>query len=121
MAGAKLDVRALVAALDSKRRASGLSWRQVAIKAGVSQSTLTRMQQGKRPDVDTFASLIRWLGMAAEAFLRSESSRDRKESEPHPVALLSAQLRADREMSPKAREAVEDLIQAAYKLGKEIK
>jgi len=121
MAGAKLDVGSLVAALDSKRRAKGLSWRQLATDAGVSQSTLTRMQKGKRPDVDTFASLIRWLGMPAEVFLKSGNPRDKKASEPHPVALLSAQLRAEKEMSPKALEAVEELIQAAYKLGKEIK
>lgn len=121
MGEAKLDVRTLVAALDSKRRAKGLSWRQLANKAGVSQSTLTRMQQGKRPDVDTFASLIRWLGMPAEVFLRPENPRDKRDTEPHPLAVLSAQLRSDREMSPRALEAVEELIQAAYKLGKEIK
>jgi transcriptional regulator with XRE-family HTH domain len=121
MAEAKLDVGALVAALDSKRRAEGLSWRRLATKTGVSQSTLTRMQQGKRPDVDTFASLIRWLGIPAEVFLKSENPQRKKASEPHPVALLSAQLRAKREMSPEALQAVEELIQAAYKLGKEIK
>ncbi len=121
MAEAKLDVGALVAALDSKRRAMGLSWRQLATRAGVSQSTLTRMQQGKRPDVDTFASLIRWLGMPAEVFLKSENPKHKKASEPHPVAVLSAQLRARREVSPEALQAVEELIQAAYKLGKEIK
>jgi transcriptional regulator with XRE-family HTH domain len=120
MGEAKLDVRVLVGALDSKRRAKGLSWRQLANKAGVSQSTLTRMQQGKRPDVDTFASLVRWLGMPAEVFLKPENPGD-KRAAPHPLAVLSAQLRADREMSPRALEAVEELIQAAYKLGKEIK
>jgi transcriptional regulator with XRE-family HTH domain len=121
MAEGKLDVGALVAALDSKRRAEELSWRQMAATAGVSQSTLTRMQKGKRPDVDTFASLIRWLGMPAEAFFKSENRKFKKASEPHPVALLSAQLRAKREMSPEALQAVEELIQAAYRLGKEIK
>jgi transcriptional regulator with XRE-family HTH domain len=121
MAEAKLDVEALVAALDSKRRAQDLSWRQLAGKAGVSQSTLTRMTQGKRPDVDTFASLLRWLGMPAEAFLVSEDSKAKKASEPHPVAVLSAHFRANKNLSPAALEAVENLIQAAYKLGKEMK
>lgn len=121
MAEAKLDVQALVGALDSKRRAKGLSWRQLASKADVSQSTLTRMQQGKRPDVDTFASLVRWLGMPAEDFLTSANSKSKKTAEPHPVAVLSAHLRAKKEMSPEALQAVEQLIQAAYKLGKEMK
>jgi transcriptional regulator with XRE-family HTH domain len=121
MAEAKLDVEALVAALDSKRRAKGLSWRQLAVKSSVGQSTLTRMQQGKRPDVDTFASLIRWLGMPADDFLVSDSPKTKKTAEPHPVAVLSAHLRAKKELSPETLHAMEDLIQAAYKLGKEIK
>jgi transcriptional regulator with XRE-family HTH domain len=121
MGEAKLNVEALVAALDSKRRAQDLSWRQLAAKAKVSQSTLTRMTQGKRPDVDTFASLIRWLGMPAEVFLVSENSKSKKNVEPHPVAVLSAHLRAEKDLSPAALEAVDNLIQAAYKLGKEMK
>src|SRR2546427_11100238 len=121
MAGAKLDVSALVAALDSKRRAMGLSWRQLATTAGVSQSTLTRMQQGKRPDVDTFASLLRWLGMPAEEFLTSENPKSRKVGEPHPLAVVSTYLRGGKEMSPQTMEAIGELIQAAYKLAKEMK
>jgi transcriptional regulator with XRE-family HTH domain len=121
MAEAKLDVEALVSALDSKRRAEGISWRQLAAKSGVGQSTLTRMTQGKRPDVDTFASLVRWLGMPAEDFLVSEKSRSKKSGEPHPVAVLSAHFRAKKELSPAALQAVEELVLAAYKLGKEMK
>lgn len=121
MAEAKLNVEALIAALDSKRRAQGLSWRQLASEADVSQSTLTRMQQGKRPDVDTFASLIHWLGMPAEKFLTSETHKSKKTAEPHPVAVLSTHLRAKKDLSPETLQAVEDLIQAAFKLGKEMK
>jgi transcriptional regulator with XRE-family HTH domain len=121
MAEARLNVEALVAALDSKRRAQNLSWRQLAGEAGVSQSTLTRMTQGKRPDVDTFASLLRWLGMPAEDFLVGERPKSKKSLGPHPVAVLSAHFRANKDLSPEALEAVESLIQAAYKLGKEIK
>jgi len=49
-----IHVDALIAALDSERRAKNFSWRQLAKEAGVSPSTLTRMQQGKSPDVNTF-------------------------------------------------------------------
>jgi transcriptional regulator with XRE-family HTH domain len=120
MAEAKLNVETLVAALDAKRRAKGLSWRQLAGKAGVSQSTLTRMQQGKRPDVDTFASLIRWLGMPAEEFLASENAKSRKKTDPHPLAVVSTYLRGGKEMSAQTLQAIEELIRAAFKLGKEM-
>lgn len=59
----ELDVPTFVAALDRRREECGLSWREVAEKTGTSPSTLTRMKQGKRPDVDTFASLSIWLGI----------------------------------------------------------
>ncbi len=121
MPEATLDVEALVGVLDAQRQAKGLSWRQLASKAGVSQSTLTRMQQGKRPDVDTFASLIRWLGIPAEQFLTAQTHKTRKNSEPHPVAVISTYLRAKKEMSPETLHAVDELIQAAFKLAKEIK
>ena len=120
MGDAKLDVEALVAALDAQRQAKNISWRQLATKAGVSQSTLTRMQQGKRPDVDTFASLVKWLGIPAERFLTSDT-RTKRTAEAHPLAIASTYLHGKKEMSPETVHALEELVKAAYKLVKEIK
>ncbi len=83
-----LDVKALHAALDQQRRARGLSWRQLAKHAAVSPSTLTRMAQGKRPDVDSFSALIQWLGIPAEDFMRRSGAGDEAE-EPEPMAVIS--------------------------------
>ncbi len=47
----------------------GISWRTVANEIGVSPSTLTRMAQGKRPDVDAFAAMVAWVGLPAERFM----------------------------------------------------
>ena len=71
MEEARLDVAALYAALDTQRQSRGMSWRQVAKEAGISPSTLTRMTQEKRPDVDSFAALVSWLGLSADRFLSS--------------------------------------------------
>jgi transcriptional regulator with XRE-family HTH domain len=46
------DTAAFYDALDSVRQARRLNWKQVAGDSGVSASTLTRMAQGRRPDVD---------------------------------------------------------------------
>jgi len=113
-----VDVDALVAALDAQRRAQNLSWRKLAYSAGVSPSTLTRMQQGKLPDVNTFTSLTRWLKLPAEQFLMQ--ARPGKRGDPHPLAVASTLLRGKREMSPKAIRALEELVQAAFKLSKEL-
>jgi transcriptional regulator with XRE-family HTH domain len=53
-----IDVRALYAALKSKRAAADQSWRDVAAELGISPSTFTRMAQGGRPDIDTFENII---------------------------------------------------------------
>ncbi len=107
-----VDVEALYAALDQKRQATGVSWRDVARLLKVSASTFTRMAQGKRPDVDTFATLLRWLGMSADDFMRPP--RRRKE-EPQPLAMISAYLRGARTIHPKDAKALEDILQAAYR------
>lgn len=113
-----VDVGGLIAALDAQRKAQKLSWRKLAEKAGVSASTLTRMQQGKLPDVNTFTRLTRWLKLPAEQFLKQAKSGQR--GDPHPLAVASTLLRGKREMSPKAMEALEELVQAAFKLSKEL-
>lgn len=107
-----VDVTALYAALDRKRQTVGWSWRELARELKISPSTLTRMAQGRRPDVDTFATLLRWLGMSAEEFMRP--TKGRKE-EADPLAMISSYLRADRNMSPDDAEALEDILKAAYR------
>ena len=72
-----VDVAALHAALDRKRKLDELSWRELAGRLDISASTFTRMAQGHRPDVDTFATLLRWLDMPAAAYMRGEDRRGR--------------------------------------------
>lgn len=110
MADARLDVAALYAALDQKRQSMAVSWRHVAREAGVSPSTLIRMGQGKRPDVDGLAVLLHWLGMPAESFLRTgEPPRERDT-----MAVISSHLRASKELSPASADALERIIRASY-------
>jgi transcriptional regulator with XRE-family HTH domain len=56
----KFDNEGFFAALDAHRLAKRLTWKQVAEQSEVSASTLTRMAQGKRPDVDGLAALLKW-------------------------------------------------------------
>jgi transcriptional regulator with XRE-family HTH domain len=108
-----VDVQALYAALDSKRKATESSWRDVARDLDVSASTFSRMAQGRRPDVDTFATLLRWLGMPAETFMRSTDTAPSAGTE-EPVAMVSSYLRSARNVTPEDAEALEDIFRAAY-------
>jgi transcriptional regulator with XRE-family HTH domain len=113
-----VDVAALHSALDRKRKLHELSWRELAGRLDISASTFTRMAQGHRPDIDTFATLLRWLDMPAAAYMRGDDLADEEHGEPDPKADLEAigsLLRSSRSMNPDQAEKLETIIQAAYK------
>ncbi len=107
-----VDVAALYAAIDTKRQTASWSWRELARELDVSPSTFTRMAQGRRPDVDTFATLLRWLGMPSDAFIRSPGH---ERAEPEPLAMISSYLRSAKNIRPEDAEALEDILQVAYR------
>lgn len=117
MSQARLDVSALYVTLDSQRQQRGLSWRQLAQEAGVGPSTLSRMANGNRPDVDSFASLVHWLGMPAEEFLRHPDDENRQPGSPETSAqAVASLLRADKNLDAQTAAAIDDILQAAMRL-----
>ncbi len=109
----RLDTDALYAALDAQRKAGKLSWRQLAKEVGVSPSTMTRLANGQRPDVDAFAALVHWLGQPADVFLIADDEAPREE--PDLVAQLAPLLRARRDLDEKDAKYLEDLISVAVR------
>ena len=97
------------AALDAARAARRLNWKQVAATSGVSASTLTRLAQGKRPDVDSLAALIGWSGLSADDFVRGDRL-DRAE----PLAQIAALLSGDDRLNDEGRDAMIGIVTAAY-------
>ena len=102
---------AFFVALDAHRHAKKLTWKKVAEKAQVSASTLTRIAQGKRPDVDTLAALCLWSGLDADEFFASRGDQVEK---PEPLAQMMVQLRADRNLSPEGKKAIEVMLKTTY-------
>ena len=107
MPSGAFDVEAFYSALDSHRLAKGLTWKEVSEQSGVSQPTLSRLSQGKRPDVDGLALLLAWSGLDAARFVPGASS-------PEPLAELTANLRADNKLTPENAAALERIIRVAY-------
>ena len=103
----KFDIGGFHAALNAQRVSKGLNWKEVSQESGVSASTLTRMSQGRRPDVDGLALLLAWSGLDASNFIPRANS-------PEPLAQITAHLRADRKLKPESAEALEAIIKAAY-------
>jgi len=105
------DGEAFYAALNQMREAQRLSWKKVAAQSGVSAATLTRMGQGRRPDIDGLAALSVWSGLRCDDFVRST-----ERSTPSTLAIISTYLRADENLSPRAAEAMERVIATTYQV-----
>ncbi|MGH3648479.1 MAG: helix-turn-helix domain-containing protein [Micromonosporaceae bacterium] len=114
----KIDVSRLYAALDGARRSKGLSWRQLAAEVGCSPSTMTRLANGDRPDVDAFLSLTKWLKMPGETFT-TDNSPDPNQAgteQPELLAEVSALLRARTDFGEEEKERLQEVFEAALRL-----
>ncbi len=110
MNSVEFDVEKFFAALDSQRELKKKSWKKVADEAKVSASTLTRISQGRRPDVDSFGALCLWAGIDGNDYFVS----DRARVDAEPLTKISTYLRADPNLSPDGASALEAIIRAAY-------
>lgn len=111
MAQGQFDTEAFYAALDAQRRGRKLTWKGVAGESGVSASTLTRMAQGRRPDLDGLAKLCGWSGLSADDFIRRDNAAP---TEPETLARITTYLRADPHLDPQSAEMLDQLIKATY-------
>jgi transcriptional regulator with XRE-family HTH domain len=110
-----IDVAALYAALDRKRTLHKSSWRELAAELGLSASTFTRMAQGARPDVDAFATLLRWLDEPAASYMRGdEPPRRTPGASEAELAAIGSLLRSSRSMTKDQADAMENIIRAAW-------
>jgi len=105
------DATGFYTALDATRQARKLNWKQVAGESGVSASTLTRMAQGKRPDVDGLAALCAWSGLDADDYVRSVEQAPAK---AEPLAMVSTYFRSDPNLTPEAADALDEVIKLTY-------
>ena len=105
------DAEGFFAALDAHRNSLNMTWKKVAEQSGVSPSTLTRMGQGKRPDVDSLAALASWSGIDVKTFyVRQGEAREK----PETLAEITALLRADRQLNGDASAMMERMIKSLY-------
>lgn len=115
----QIDIDRLADYVQGKMDEEGLSLRQVARQARISAATLSRiLQKGKkrpRPEVDTLVKVIRWVGVPIENIIdtglpqRGDSNLEK--STPETIAV---HLRADRNLSPEAAQAIAKMVKVAY-------
>lgn len=101
-----LDTKKFSEMVKSKRGRVGL--RTLATEIGISASTLSRIEQGNLPDIDTYLKLCKWLEVTSDFFSTSNLNKDIGK-----VGVI-AHLRADKSLSPDTAEALIQMINLAY-------
>lgn len=103
------DTEAFYAALNATRLGRQMTWKDVANATGVAASTLSRMAQGARPDVNGLAALLKWSRLKAETFIAGAGKK-----EAAPIARVTALLRADQNLTPQNAKLMEEIIISTY-------
>jgi transcriptional regulator with XRE-family HTH domain len=104
-----LNTELLAGMLKSKRGKKGL--RTVAEEIGdVSAPTLSRIEQGKVPDVETFIKICKWMEVSTDTFIVQDSASSPMSNRQQVVA----HLRADRELAPDTLNMLIKMIDMAY-------
>ena len=120
----EINIQSFASQLRDKRGNRGL--RDVAKEIGnVSASTLSRIEKGNVPDLDTFIRICKWLDISPDRFVASNRQEDNNEDGSRDfdiektdieagVQTITVHLRADKTLDSKTAAALTHLVQMAY-------
>lgn len=106
---AKFTIQTIGRSLRKKRGDRGL--RETAEEIGISAATLSRVERGRSPDLDTFAKVCAWLEIDPARVLGMPQS-----TAASSVRIVTAHFRADQNLSPKAAHALANMILLAQQM-----
>ncbi|QLE42215.1 helix-turn-helix transcriptional regulator [Nostoc sp. C052] len=93
-------------------RRSDKKLRDVSLEIGnVSPSTLSRVERGQSPDMETFIALCNWLDVSPSVFFKGAET-NKHLSVPEAIAL---QLLSDKNLDSTVANALAILVKAAYR------
>ncbi len=100
--------------LKEKRGNRGI--RAVAAEIGTSAATLSRVESGKQPDLDTFAKICLWLGIDAGEVLGCAMPTSSAEETPAGFGpAVFAHFRAEKTMNTETAQRLAELILAVQR------
>lgn len=103
----KITLQTLGRKLIDKRGDRGV--RETAKEIGVSHGTLSRLERGYLPDLDTFGKVCRWLELDPGEILGLPSKR------PPSIPKVAVHCRKQQVMAPVTAHAMANLIIAAHR------
>jgi transcriptional regulator with XRE-family HTH domain len=106
---ASIDIDKFAQLVKNKRGKKNL--RDIASEIGeVSISTLSRIEQGKIPDLSTYMKICEWLEVSPDEFAPNIQNKDKSHKEE-----IFFHLRADQSLSQDVSDALTKMIELAYK------
>jgi len=109
----EIDLKRLAVLIAKKR--NGRPLREVAEEiGGVSAPTLSRVEKGNLPDLETFMKLCRWLNVSPDDFQKVQRGKNDAADISSPERIC-AYLRADRTLPPETAKALTTMIELAYR------
>lgn len=126
MAATRFDLRGLFRSVDAERQRRRLSWATLARQVGVAAATIRRFGEAEDAEADGVLALIRWLGVAPEDYVNSDSVRGERLRPPG-----DGYVRVDMELIVKAlddpcrpprrtRTSIQRLVEIAQRSGQPV-
>jgi transcriptional regulator with XRE-family HTH domain len=95
-----------------KRGSRGI--REVAAEIGISYATLSRVENGKLPDLETFSKICKWLEIDPSEILGCQCKT--KTTPPKEESPVIAHFRADKDLNPETIQALGEMILRARRM-----
>jgi transcriptional regulator with XRE-family HTH domain len=105
-----LNSELLASMLKSRRGKKGLRDTAEEI-GGISSATLSRVEQGNLPDVETFIRLCNWLDVTTDTFISGQNQEKREVSEKEKIVF---QLRSSKELDADTINAMIHMVDMAF-------
>src|SRR5438093_13687006 len=106
-----LNTEMLASAIKTKKGKRGL--RETAIEiGGISPATLSRVEQGNLPAVETFIKICNWLKLPTDSFISGKKPANAELSEKEKIVY---QLRSSKELDADSIEALIAMVDIVFK------
>ncbi len=109
---AKLSLTNLGTAVKDKRGNKGI--REVAAEMGISSATLSRVENGKIPDLKTFSKICHWLNVDASEILGCKITPEPEKGTK--AAKVAVHFRADKDLDKDTLSALTEMILRAREM-----
>lgn len=102
---AKLNLSSLSTLVRDKRGSKGL--REASKEIGISSATLSRIENGKLPDLETFSMICNWLEIDPNEILGCKTGTVENAPEDQ---MVYAHMRADKNLTQEAIQSMTEMI-----------